>query len=290
MLQDCSRPYQNTVYDKKRIETIFFVEGKSCPYIPRNNTDKYYFADGERIYTDKISDFACSCNARSGGSVIKRLEDIYDCIFIDEIQDLAGYDFDFLELLFKSKIEIVVVGDSRQGTYFTNCSPKNKKFKGQNIIALFKEWQKRGMCDIQERNECYRCNQNICDIADGIYPDMPKTKSMNHLDTGHDGVYTICLVDVKEYVRMHDPMILRYSKTTETEGLRGLNFGVSKGQSFDRVLIFPNGPIKEFLRTKNTEQLKDKTKALLYVGITRARYSVAFVHDDFCCIEGIEKL
>ncbi len=290
LLQDCSRPYQNAVYDKKRIETICFVEGKFCPYVPKNNTNRYYFLDGDRIYTDKISDFACCCNENSGGLVIKRLEGIYDCIFVDEVQDLAGYDFDFLELLFRSKIEIIAVGDSRQATYFTNCSPKNKKFKGKNIIHLFREWKKDGLCEIEEKNECYRCNQNICDIADILYTDMPKTKSMNLHKTGHDGVYLVCLNDLKAYVEEYRPMVLRYSKTTKTEGLRALNFGVSKGQTFDRVLIFPNGPIKEFLKIKDADKLKDKSKALLYVGITRARYSVAFVYDDVCCIDGIEKL
>ena len=71
------------------------------------------------------------------GLVIDRLEHIYDCIYIDEVQDLAGYDFDFLELMLLSKVKLIVVGDSRQATYFTNCAPKNVKFKGKNIVNLF---------------------------------------------------------------------------------------------------------------------------------------------------------
>ncbi|MFA5252808.1 MAG: UvrD-helicase domain-containing protein [Phycisphaerae bacterium] len=290
LLQDCSRPYQGVLYDKKRIETIFFIEGKSCPYVPRRKTGQYYFADDDRIYTDKISEFACNCNSKSGGLVIRRLENIYDCIFIDEIQDLAGYDFDFLELLFKSQIKVTVVGDNRQATYFTNCSPKNCKFKGQNVIVLFKDWEKRGLCRTIERNECYRCNQQVCNIADGLYPDMPKTQSKNLNRTGHDGVFTISASYLKTYINQYNPMVLRYSKITKTEGLRALNFGVSKGQSFDRVLIFPNGPIKDYLKTKNVAKLTNKTKALLYVAITRARYSVAFVYDDHCCIKEIQKM
>lgn len=290
LLQDCSRPYQNVVYDKKRIETIFFIEGKSCPYVPRKKTEQYYFADEDRIYTDKISEFACTCDNKSGGLVIKRLENIYDCIFIDEIQDLAGYDFDFLELLFQSRIEVVAVGDNRQATYFTNCSPKNCKFKGQNIITLFKDWEERGLCKVTERNDCYRCNQQICDVADGLYPNMPKTQSKNLIRTGHDGVFTISIDDLSKYINQYNPTVLRYSKTTRTEGLRALNFGVSKGQSFDRVLIFPNGPIKDFLKTRDVAKLADKTKALLYVAITRARHSVTFVYDDHCCINEIQKI
>jgi DNA helicase-2/ATP-dependent DNA helicase PcrA len=290
LLQDCSRPYQPVLYDKERIETICFVEGRSCPYVPKTNVQRYYFAEGKRIYTDKISDFACRCNEESGGLVVKRLEQIYHCIFIDEVQDLAGYDFDFLELLFESRMEIVVVGDSRQATYFTNCSPKNKKYKGQNITALLTDWQKRGLCKITERNDCYRCNQEICNVADGLYPDMPKTQSKNRDVTGHDGVYVLSSCDLMEYVKRYRPTILRYNRKTKAEGLRALNFGISKGQSFERILIFPNGVIKDFLKTKNHDKLKDKTKALLYVAITRARYSVAFVYDDECCLNEIQKV
>ena len=62
-------------------------------------------------------------------------------------------------------------------------------------------------------------------------------------------------------------------------GLPALNFGLSKGQSFDRVLILPNGPIEEYLTSGNPESLKPLTRARLYVAITRARYSVAIATD-----------
>lgn len=285
LLEDCARPYQNVVYEKKRIETIFFVEGKSCPYAKKSNTDRYFFADGDKIYSDKMSDFACICNDKSMGLVIQRLEGIYEHIFIDEVQDLAGYDFDLLELLFLSGIDITVVGDNRQATYFTNCSPKNKRFKGKDIIVLFKDWEKRGMCSIREKNDCYRCNQQICDIADLLYPDMQTTESKNEKQTGHDGVLTVSPTDLREYVRKYNPTVLKDTKKTKTEGLPSLNFGVSKGQTFDRVIIFPNGPIKKFLKTGDSSKLNPKTKALLYVGITRARHSVAFVYDDECWLQ-----
>jgi superfamily I DNA/RNA helicase len=44
------------------------------------------------------------CNEKSGGAVIHRLENIYNYIYIDEVQDLSGYDLDLIELLFRSKI------------------------------------------------------------------------------------------------------------------------------------------------------------------------------------------
>lgn len=136
LLQECVRPYQNFVYDKRRIDTIDFVSGKSAKFIPKTNVEKYFFNQGRYIYNDKISEFACLCNEKSGGLVTQRLKAIFDEIFVDEVQDLAGYDFELLEMLLKSNIKLTLVGDNRQATYATNNSEKNKKFKGVNIVNL----------------------------------------------------------------------------------------------------------------------------------------------------------
>ena len=79
------------------------------------------------------------------------------------------------------------------------------------------------------------------------------------------------------YIKEYNPIILRDTKRTETLGYPAINFGSSKGLTFDRVLIFPNGPIQKFLKDGKEENLAPITKAKFYVGITRARYSVAFV-------------
>lgn len=62
-------------------------------------------------------------------------------------------------------------------------------------------------------------------------------------------------------------------------GTDALNFGLSKGLQFDRVLIVPTGPMKKYLKTgvlSHVEKARDK----LHVAITRARHSAAFVFDD----------
>jgi hypothetical protein len=62
-----------------------------------------------------------------------------------------------------------------------------------------------------------------------------------------------------------------------------MNFGESKGLNFDRVLIFPHGLGKRWLHTGDCRHIKG-SRAKLYVGITRARYSVAFVLDGSAAI------
>lgn len=288
LLRECVRPYQNYVYDEKRVKNIFFSEGRSAPFAKKSDTRRYYFSNGERIYTDKISAFACACNEASGGLVVKRLEAIYHNVLIDEAQDLAGYDFDLLELLLRSKMKVLIVGDCRQATYFTNCSPKNSKFRGKSIVNLFRHWEKRGLCAVTERNESYRCNQMICNFADRLYPDFTPTISKNDSVTGHDGVFLVTTKDALRYFSIFKPKVLRDSIRTSTLGLEAINFGLSKGKTYPRVLVFPNGPQKRFLTDGDASALKQRTKAGFYVAVTRAKHSVAIVTDEAVAVAAVE--
>ena len=300
LLQDCVRPYQNFVYDDKRIETVFFpidlhTFKENRRYIKKEDTKKYFFIRGSYIISEHISEFATICNEKSNGKTITRLEGIYSKIFIDEVQDISGYDFDLIELLLKSKITCYFVGDCRQATYFTTCSPKYKKFKGKNIINLFQSWEKVGLCSITERNDCYRSNQMICDFAEKLYPNLSKSTSFNTEQTGHDGLFIVKTDQASEYIQKYNPTVLRYDKDSKTLGYEAKNFGATKGQTFERVLIFPTDGFKKYLADKNlTKVVREKNKrtgavkeeikdafhiAKLYVAITRGRSSVAFVFD-----------
>ena len=110
---------------------------------------------------------------------------------------------------------------------------------------------------------------------------MPKTNSLNDMKTGHDGVFYIRSGEVLEYVKKYSPVVLRYDRRTKNipESFSPMNFGKSKGLTFDRVLIYPNGPVNKFLKGDYEAVSKPKTKAGLYVALTRARYSVTFVTD-----------
>ena len=67
------------------------------------------------------------------------------------------------------------------------------------------------------------------------------------------------------------------------------NFGESKGMGFNRVLIYPTEKMKEWI-LNNATKLTNGTRAKLYVGISRARYSVCFVLNEDCGtqIDGIK--
>ena len=73
------------------------------------------------------------------------------------------------------------------------------------------DWLQRrvGVCAIENRAESWRCNQSICDWADALYPELPKTSSRNQMYTGHDEVVLLAQDDVPTYVEKFSPTVLR---------------------------------------------------------------------------------
>ena len=195
---------------------------------------------------------------------------------------MAGYDLDLLELIIKSGIPITLVGDHRQATFSTNNALKNKAFSGPAIVEKFEQWKKNGLVSMEYETHTYRCNQEIADLADSFFPEEPKTISLNSKVTGHDGVFLVAAADVNQYVKRFEPQVLRYSARTRCEPHEPMNFGESKGLTFDRVLIYPHGPARKWLASGDIAHV-GKSATKMYVASSRARYSVAFVHDGKTC-------
>ncbi len=282
-----ARPYQRALHDQ-RIDGFHWVQRRSAPYANQNDVSRFYFHQRRFIYPDKISKFICESNRISRGAVIRRLEQRFDHIFIDEIQDMAGYDIDVIELMLRSNIRVTLVGDHRQATLRTNNSAKNKEFLGSNIIKKFKQWEKLSLAVLRYETETFRCNQAVANLADSLFPEEHATISRNNSATGHDGAFAIPSSIVPEYIAQHRPQVLRFSKATNCSGYPAMNFGESKGLTFDRVLIFPHKKGSQWLASGDFAHVED-SRAKMYVGITRARYSVAFVYDGDVKVRGIRK-
>ena len=260
----------------------FRFKGRNGPvYWGERDFNRHYFTKDFKIYSDKISKFAFKCNCESNGAVIDRLSRIYDHIFIDEVQDLAGHDLELLKLLFKSSISVLLVGDPRQVTYLTHLERKYGKYQNGRIKDFVEnELGKRISCVIDETtlSASHRCNHSICTYASRLYRELSKTIACSCCRQGeinHQGVFLAEPDDLNEYVRNHDVIQLRWDKRTEVfPNIRVMNFGESKGETFNRVLIYPTQDMVKWVGD-NTATLSDGARAKFYVALTRARHSVA---------------
>jgi len=272
LLRDGVRPYQSSMFGGAGLIGGLNFVGKRSMYA-KGGSRQYYLDRNHDLYRDGASDLACKIDAASKGLMIGRLEAMFDHIYIDEVQDLVGYDLDLLDRLFNSKVAVTVVGDPRQHTFATNDGPKNKRYRGAGLIDWLDERAK--LCKREDRNVSFRCNAAICEFASELFPKFPPLTSGHSDVTGHDGIHEITAYDALEYAERYKPQVLRHDKRSNTQGLRAINFGVSKGSTYDRVMIYPTGPIRSYLVDRDPDKLK--APETLYVAVTRARYSVAFV-------------
>ncbi|GBR75915.1 superfamily I DNA or RNA helicase [Candidatus Termititenax persephonae] len=304
LLQHGVRPYQSVMdsklYDKKI--GFFFCEDKSGfryeyagkkTYWGEKDFYHYYFTEGLKIYSDKISKFIFNCNKKTKKELINRLSRIYPYIFIDEVQDLAGWDLEILKLLFDTKSNILLVGDPRQTTYSTHWDTKNSNYKRGNIVDFIKNECPTANCepDYITLNKSHRNNQEICIFSSKLFKEYPLTEPCvcpecrnNHPE--HTGIFLVRKCDAEKYCKEFRPTILKLRLAIFPEW----NFGKSKGKTFNNVLIYPTEDMTEWVKNNETI-LKFLTRCKFYVAITRARYSVGIIYDyqDRDIFDGIKK-
>lgn len=279
LLRHCIRPYLPLHFPEQRLRGLNF-EGEPAAGRSAKGAARFFDATG-RAYRLHLSKLAYDVSVASRGAVVDRLSNIYDEIYIDEVQDLTGCDLRIVEQLMKaSGIDVHMVGDVRQSVFDTNSrDPNLKQFRGVKMLDWFELHRASGLLDVHHSQETWRANQTIADFSDTLFSAkfrFEPTVSKQTEITGHDGVFAITETDAAAYISQFNPQALRESIAIA----RGVelpfhNFGKVKGLTFDRVVIYPGNTITAFL-TKGTE-LKPKTACGLYVAVTRAKYSVAFV-------------
>ncbi len=318
LLQHGVRPYQSVMDDSIHDRKIGFLlsEDKSGKKYDTNgnpikfknhrtgklenvywgvaNFIRYYFTQSLRIYSDKISKFIVECNKKTKGEIVSRISRIYPYIYIDEIQDLAGWELEFIKLLFNSKSNIFLVGDPRQVTYLTHHSTKYGKYKDGKIKEfIVNECNKnKDLCEIDETTlqKSHRNNKSICDFSSVLYPNLPfcepcECEKCRKEIPNHEGIFLVKPKDVEEYCNKFSPVILKERLAVYPEW----NYGKSKGLTFKNVLIYPTAKISNYLTTGDVKEI-ETIKAKFYVALTRARFSVGIIYDYSDYIDYIEGL
>jgi len=305
LLQHGVRPYQSVLNESLHNKNVGFyltneksgkrynAEGKPVlaggrpVYWGQGDFLKCYFTANGKIYSDKISKFVCETNTATNGEVINRISKIYQHIYIDEIQDLAGYDLDIIKTLFSSQSNVILVGDPRQVTYLTHQSLKYKKYAGGQIkLFIEKELGKKIECSIDETilSASHRNNQLICDYSAKLYPELSTPMACNcstcHPEDDHTGIFAIKPSDVEQYHAQYtDVTQLCWSSASNVNrNYETLNMGASKGSTFNRVLIYPTKVMEAWIKN-NSYKLGDNARAKLYVALTRSRLSSSIVID-----------
>lgn len=273
LLSDTIKPYQQFITGGGSfnvLKGIDYTQTFGTVNFQRKGTRARYLTRAGNVLSNQASELACFLDEESNGKIIDRLSEIYSNIYFDEVQDLAGYDIDLLKLLLDSNITVTCCGDNKQATFSTHNAKKNKNQTGKNIWQFF---QGLDNVEIEKNLASRRFNRDICCFANRLFPVGDPITTIMGEETEHDGVFLIGQSDVDAYFNQFRPQVLRHDSKTVIEKYHAVNFGACKGETFDRVLIYPNGPLTDFIMKNKTLNAPEK----YYVGVTRPRYSIAIV-------------
>lgn len=271
LLSDAIKPYQRYIVGDGSfnvLKGIDFSQTYGIKNFHKIGTKARYLTKARNVLSNYVSELACFLNKKNNGKSVGRLAEIYSNIYFDEVQDLAGDDINFLKLLLDSDISITCCGDNKQATYSTHNAKKNKRQTGKNIWQFFNNLTN---VNIEKNLVSRRFNQDICSFANMLFPVGDTITTIMNEKTEHDGVFLIDVTDVETYYKLFHPQILRYDAKTKVERFCAVNFGACKGETFDRILIYPNGPLTNFVVNGSSLNAPEK----YYVAVTRPRFSIA---------------
>jgi len=156
----CFKPFLSY---KLKVKGIFWDFPPEHTFKKRRDDLSFYLTEGRRLYHNRIAKLLQELNVLD--DINERLEKYYDCLFIDEIQDFAGHDFDLLKSLVKAKLEIQLVGDFHQHTFDTSRDGTTNNDLHNNYEEYIKSFEQMGVRpDTKHLNKSWRCTPTICNF------------------------------------------------------------------------------------------------------------------------------
>ncbi len=232
--------------------------------------------DSKKMYACRLAKL---CNKEKMFLKIKdRLEKYFDYIFIDEVQDFAGNDFNFISNLTNCNVNSIYVGDFYQHTFDTSRDGNtnvnlHKDFK--KYIMKFKQNNKSLEIDLNSLEKSIRCKKEVCEFIRNnlnisIYPKENVNVSVKEI------------TDIKEIEKiMQDDKIIKlfYQNSKKYKG-NVENWGNSKGSTYENVCVILNKRTYKLFIQDKLNNLPMATKNKLYVACTRTKNNLFFISED----------
>lgn len=241
------------------------------PKYAKRNSTPHYLTKNNRIYHSRISKLIIDCDGIS--DVSSRIETYFDFFCIDEVQDFAANDFNFLCELSTTKIEILLVGDFFQHTFDTSRDGNTRN----NLHANFKHYldniEKAGYkLDLDTLSHSFRCSPTICRfVTDQIGIPIQSHRTDEVIIEVLEGAR------IKE-VFFDDAVIKLFFKESNKYVGWTDNWGNTKGlDDFEDVCVVLNPTTLKAFENKALTGLAPSTANKLYVACTRAKRNLYFV-------------
>lgn len=268
----CLRPFLG---DKLKSRGINWNVPPSFPRTPKTDS-RHYLDKGRRLYSCRIGDLLSTKKLMP--DVQLRLSKYFDSFFVDEVQDFAGHDFNFLCDLALADVRTVLVGDYYQHTFDTSRDGSVNKNLHNNLATYKSKLEEKSyVIDDTTLSKSFRCSPSVCNfVSQQIGIDI---KSHRNDETRVVYVDSEALADqlfqqadiVKLFYQSH----LKYSCFSN-------NWGASKGiDSYGSICVVLNDKTDMLYKDGVLASLPPITKNKLYVACTRSRGDIYFVSEKY---------
>lgn len=264
----CYKPFLRSSKDTKG---LFY---KRPPDYPRYSSTQElrYMTSSRWLYSNRLAAYIEHCGILE--DVKRRMEKYFDVFFVDEVQDFAGHDFNFLTHISAAKLEVTFVGDFYQHTYDTSRDGAVNRTLHDDYERYKSRFRSAGIrVDTESLKRSRRCSATVCSfISDniGISIDAYENRaSLVRFEADPDAVTAI----------YEDSAIVKlFYKEHYKYGCYSYNWGAAKGMDhYNDVCVVLGASAAKAFRQGTLSSVSSETRNKLYVACSRARGNLTFV-------------
>lgn len=237
-------------------------------------TDFYYKTKEGRLFSNRIAHY---CKEHCTDNIQNRLDTYYDFFFIDEVQDIAGHDFNLLLSIIPNKCNVLFVGDFFQHTYDTSNDGNVNESLYKDYKKYLRRWENAGVTtDINSLSKTHRCSAEICEFV--------KRMGISIETTGEAQGHVFVLDNERDVdtIVENERIPKLFLESSNNYKCSSMNWGASKGiDSFTDVCVVLNKTTQSLFQKGNLDTLNSKTKNKLYVACTRAHRHLYITNYQF---------
>lgn len=242
----------------------------------KNTNLRRYIDSNGRIYSCRIASFIINFNLID--DVKARIKKYFDYLYVDEVQDFAGGDFNLLIAIASGNTDSLLVGDFYQHTYGTSYDGNLNKGLYDDHEAYKKRLEDSGLSiDEDTLSHSYRCSPTTCEFV---------TSNLGITIGSHqDDASAVEFVEdegLAEAIFCQDHIVKLFYQSHSNYPCFSENWGASKGlDNFDSVCIVLNKTTEQHFRKGSLHKLAPTTRNKFYVACTRARSELLFVPESY---------
>jgi len=238
-------------------------------------TDIARFRDpGRRLYHNRLAKLLQHMDCMP--LIHARIERFYDCVYVDEVQDFAGHDFNLLLEISKAKAGMTFVGDFYQHTFDTSRDGSVNSSLHDDMAKYEKRFRDAGVAvDKQTLGRSWRCATAVCDFISANLQIVMGSHAQRHSSI-------ITVLEQAQANALHaDPAVVKlFLQEHGKYGCYSQNWGASKGMDhFEDVCVVLGNEAWKRYQGSSLHESKPQTRNKLYVACSRTRGNLYFVSE-----------